>query len=368
MSVSLQPKLRFKQDDGNDYPDWKENFLGKILDFENGKDYKHLLSGDIPVYGTGGFMTSVTEYLYDGKSVCIGRKGTINKPIFLTGKFWTVDTLFYTRNFKKCIPEFIYLLFQNINWMKYNEAGGVPSLSKKTICKITVNLPEVIEQNKIASFLSSVDKKIELLTKKHELLKKYKKGCMQKIFSQEIRFKKNDGSAFPNWENKSLGEICDIEKGKQLNKDLLSVSDEFPVINGGIDPSGFTNNFNCNENTICISEGGNSCGYINFIQRKFWAGGHCYVIKKINPQIYKEFLFQILKYNQEKIMRLRVGSGLPNIQKKSIVKFNINYPVDSEQQKIASFLFALDNKIDLMKQQIQKNQTFKKGLLQQMFI
>ena len=96
----IEPKLRFKQDDGSDFSDWEEIFLGKILDFGSGKDYKHLLNGDIPVYGTGGFMTSVNEFLYDGKSVCIGRKGTINKPIFLTGKFWTVDTLFYTRNFK----------------------------------------------------------------------------------------------------------------------------------------------------------------------------------------------------------------------------------------------------------------------------
>ncbi|WP_052145711.1 restriction endonuclease subunit S [Xenorhabdus nematophila] len=120
----------------------------RLLKIGSGKDYKHLSTGDIPVYGSGGYMLSVNDYLYDGESVCIGRKGTINNPIFLTGKFWTVDTLFYTHSFRECLAKFIYSIFQNINWLSYNEAGGIPSLSKTIIGKIEVLVPKPNEQQK----------------------------------------------------------------------------------------------------------------------------------------------------------------------------------------------------------------------------
>lgn len=145
-------------------------------------DSKHLSNGDIPVYGSGGYMLSVNDYLYDGESVCIGRKGTIDKPIFLTGKFWTVDTLFYTHSFKNCLPKFIYSCFQNINWLNHNEAGGIPSLSKTNINKIEISIPKPKEQQKIADCLSSIDSLILAQSQKVELLKEHKKALMQQLF------------------------------------------------------------------------------------------------------------------------------------------------------------------------------------------
>ena len=88
--------------------EWKMVKLEDILRIGNGRDYKHLKSGDIPVYGTGGYMCSVSEYLYEGETVCIGRKGTIDVPQFHSGKIWTVDTLFYTHSFNGVYPKFIY--------------------------------------------------------------------------------------------------------------------------------------------------------------------------------------------------------------------------------------------------------------------
>jgi type I restriction enzyme S subunit len=174
------PKLRFPEFRGAG--EWKIKPLDKLFTIGNGKDYKHLSTGDIPVYGSGGYMLSVNDYLYDGESVCIGRKGTINNPMFLTGKFWTVDTLFYTHSFKACSPKFIYLIFQNINWLTHNEAGGVPSLSKANISKIEVAVPEPDEQQKIADCLSSIDDLITAQTQKLATLKAHKKGLMQQLF------------------------------------------------------------------------------------------------------------------------------------------------------------------------------------------
>ena len=198
------PKLRFRA--FND--DWQVKKLGDLLKVGSGRDYKHLSKGTIPVYGTGGLMLYVDDYLYDGKSICIGRKGTINKPQFLNGKFWTVDTLFYTYDYRDSIPEFLYLIFQNINWLQYNEASGVPSLLKTTIEKIKVNVPHENEQEKIANFLTQADNLIGLQQKKLDLLKKYKQGLIQQIFSQKPRFKDDNGKEYPEWEEKILSDIA----------------------------------------------------------------------------------------------------------------------------------------------------------------
>src|SRR5690606_13509222 len=112
----------------------------------------------------------------------IGRKGTINKPVFLQGKFWTVDTLFYTRSFKKCIPKFIYYTFLTINWLKHNEAGGVPSLSKINIENIFVGIPCISEQQKIADFLTAIDDKISLVEQQISNTELWKKGLLQQMF------------------------------------------------------------------------------------------------------------------------------------------------------------------------------------------
>ncbi len=175
-----RPKLRFPE--FCDAGEWEEKTIGNLLTIGNGKDYKHLSKGEIPVYGTGGYMLSVNDYLYNGESVCIGRKGTIDKPVLLSGKFWTVDTLFYTHSFKDCLPKFIYLCFQNINWLDYNAASGVPSLSKATIENIEILVPSVPEQQKIANCLSSLDELIAAQSQAINLLKLHKKGLMQQLF------------------------------------------------------------------------------------------------------------------------------------------------------------------------------------------
>ena len=136
--------------------------IGDILTIRSGKDYQHLENGDIPVYGTGGLMCHVNNFLHDGESVCIGRKGTINEPLYLNGKFWTVDTLFYTHSFKGVLPRYCYHLFCTIDWLTYNEASGVPSLSKSTIEKISVVIPSIKIQESTVQALDSVEQKIDI--------------------------------------------------------------------------------------------------------------------------------------------------------------------------------------------------------------
>ena len=168
------PNLRFPEFQG----EWITYKIKDVLSIGNGRDYKHLNNGGIPVFGTGGYMTSVDECLYDGETTFIGRKGSINKPFYYNGKFWTVDTLFYTHSFNGITPKFTYCLFQTINWLKYNEASGVPSLSKDTIEKIKINIPELEEQNKIAKLMFAFDERIATQNKIIEDLKKLKSAII----------------------------------------------------------------------------------------------------------------------------------------------------------------------------------------------
>lgn len=344
---SKVPELRFPEFSG----EWEEKDLSSIIDVNSGKDYKHLNRGDIPVYGTGGLMLYVDEKLSDRDGVGIGRKGSINKPQLLKAPYWTVDTLFY------CIPKinndlyYIYTLYQKINWLKYDESTGVPSLSKATINKIKQYFPEFKEQQKIGEFFSKLDRQIELEEKKLALLEEQKKGYMQKIFSQELRFKDENDEEYPEWESSKLGNIVKIRKGTQLDSIDKEEEGSYYHLNGGKYPSGKTNSWNTEANTISISEGGNSCGFVKWNNERFFSGGHNYTLK-INENISNKFLYFHLKYNENRIMSLRVGSGLPNIQKKDLESFSVKSPSLTEQTKIAKLLSCMERKCNIIQHKI----------------
>ena len=173
------PEIRFKG-----FTDaWEQRKFSDVVDIGSGMDYKHLEEGNIPVYGTGGYMLSVNKALSDDKdAIGIGRKGTIDKPYILRAPFWTVDTLFY------CIPkenydlDFTSCIFQNIDWKKKDESTGVPSLSKVIINNVETATPTFDEQKKIGNYFISLDRLITLHQRKLEKLKNIKKSCLEKMF------------------------------------------------------------------------------------------------------------------------------------------------------------------------------------------
>ena len=169
--------------------DWEVKRLGDVAKIGNGKDYKHLPEGNVPVYGTGGLMTYVNACLYDGATVCIGRKGTIDEPQYHEGKIWTVDTLFYTYDFKGVDPKFLYYLFTRINWHSYNSATGVPSLTAVTILGIDISLPPLAEQKAIAAVLSDMDAEIAALEADRAKYESIKQGMMQELLTGRTRLK-----------------------------------------------------------------------------------------------------------------------------------------------------------------------------------
>ena len=176
---SNTPELRFK----GFKKTWKEKKLEDIVDVRSGRDYKHLVDGNIPVYGTGGYMLSVNAALsYDENAVGIGRKGTIDKPYILYAPFWTVDTLFYAVPRKNNYLNFIYNLFQQVDWRKKDESTGVPSLSKVAINSIVINTAGYTEQQIIGVFFENLDDIIVKIDKQINKLKNIKKACLDKMF------------------------------------------------------------------------------------------------------------------------------------------------------------------------------------------
>ncbi|HAA4765764.1 TPA_asm: restriction endonuclease subunit S [Listeria monocytogenes] len=174
-----KPKRRF----GGFTDDWEQRKLEDILDVRSGRDYKHLDSGDIPVYGTGGYMLSVGEALsYEEDAIGIGRKGTIDKPYILNAPFWTVDTLFYTVPKRDSDLNFIHSIFQKINWKSKDESTGVPSLSKTTINAVSVFTPSCSEQKEIGTFFNKLDDTIALHQRKLQKLQNIKKAYLNEMF------------------------------------------------------------------------------------------------------------------------------------------------------------------------------------------
>ena len=177
-------------------------------------------------------------------------------------------------------------------------------------------------------------------------------------------------SLFNDIEGKAvtLSDICNIIKGKQINGEFLSDSGRYYVMNGGTEPSGYYDDYNVEANTISISEGGNSCGYVQFNTSPFWSGGHCYTIQNIVRGVDNLYLYHYLKSKEDAIMKLRIGSGLPNIQKKDLAMFKIKIPTVEQQKAISTFLSSLERKAEIEERAQNVIQKEKLYLLQHMFI
>ena len=245
-------------------------------------------------------------------------------------------------------------------WKKFAASSRKdPNITRNDVMQFPVPHSNKTEEKKIADILSTWDKAIELKEKLIEEKKEFKRGLMQNLLTGEIRFPEFTDE----WDEKKIGVICEIKKGVQINKTELSFKGKYAVLNGGVSPSGYTTEWNTKENTITISEGGNSCGFVNFNKDKIWCGGHCYALT--NVKMNNLLLYHILKSVEKKIMKLRVGSGLPNIQKQDVINFRLLIPKNvTEQEKIAQILDLISIEIVILIKELNQLKEQKRGLMQ----
>lgn len=343
--------------------EWEEKKIKEVAPLQRGFDLPSydIKNGKYPICYSNGISAYHSEFKVLGPGVWTGRSGTMGMVFYTEDNFWPHNTCLWVTNFFKNNPKFIFYLFNFLDFNKYNAGSSVPTLNRNDIHVLEVGLPPLPEQQKIADILSTQDKVIEL---KEQLLaqkQQQKKYLMQQLLTGKKRLPGFNGE----WRKEQVRNLCTVVKGEQLNKDILDEIGLYYVLNGGMTPSGYTNKWNIMENTISISEGGNSCGYVNFNREKFWSGGHCYTLQFVKTsEIMNLFLYFYLKFCENKLQCLRVGSGLPNIQKSSLENFNVTYPTLEEQTAIADVLSSADREIDLLRQSIEAEKQKKKALMQ----
>ena len=301
-------------------------------------------------------MTSVDECLYDGETTFIGRKGSINKPFYYNGKFWTVDTLFYTHSFNGITPKFTYCLFQTINWLKYNEASGVPSLSRDTIEKIKINIPGFEEQNKIAKLMFALDERIATQNKIIDKLQSLIKGISSRIFAsiQGIEYR--------------MGDIVTITNGNSNVQDAVTQSKEglYPFFDRSEDIKYLPTFLFDKEAIIYPGEGTEFMP--RYFKGKFALHQRCYAIFDFNEIINARFLYFYLKTRNSYFVKNAVGSTVPSLRLDTFQKLKVIIPPKKIQHSVSLCLSSMEQKCNVEKKILQKLLKQKLYLLRQMFI
>ena len=311
--------------------------MGDVVDVRSGKDYKHLSEGNIPVYGTGGFMLNVNQALsYDEDAIGIGRKGTIDKPYILKAPFWTVDTLFYAIPREKVDLNFAFDVFQNIDWKKKDESTGVPSLSKTAINEIDVLVPQYDEQQPLGQFFNRIDNLITLHQREFAFL------CKEK--SKKFRYIKNA------WEQRKVSELFKVTRGYVLAATLTepAKTDEmpYPVYSSQTKDNGLMGYYKdyLYEDAITWTTDGANAGTVNYRAGKFYCTNVCGVLLS-NEVTANQMIAEALN-NVAKGYVSYVGN--PKLMNNVMADIEIMIPTHAEErEKLSVFFRNLDNLITL---------------------
>ena len=383
------PKLRFKEFDG----DWSLTTLNQLstkigdgihatpkydergaIPFINGNN---LVNGRVVINENTKRISNEEFQKYNqvlsDRTLFLSINGTIGNLAFYKNEKVLLGKSVCFINLKNDLDKkFIYLLLQSPQLTKTlnSELTGttIKNLSLATVRNSEFYCPIEAEQTKIASFLSAVDEKISQLTQKQELLSQYKQGMMQKLFSQQIRFKADDGSEFGEWENSYIGNECKITTG---NKDTQNKVDDglypFFVRSQTVEK---INSYSMDCEAILTSGDGVGVGKnYHYMNGKFDFHQRVYCLYEFSERLIGRYLYiYFSNYFYDRVKRLSAKNSVDSVRMDMISKMEIKLPCLEEQTKIANFLSAIDQKIEVVAQQIEQAKTWKKGLLQQMFV
>lgn len=417
---TLQPKLRFPEFGGDWRKDTLNNLTIRIGDGLHGTpnyiEYSDVFFINGNNLSNGKIVITENTKKVDGKtyidndkqlddnSLLISINGTIgnvakyNNEKVMLGK--SVGYLSFRNN-----RDFYFQLFQNNKIQDYftSELTGstIKNLSLKTIRETEVLFPNNEEQTKIANFLSSIDEKINLLKEKKALLEEYKKGMMQKIFNQEIRFKDNNGNDFEDWEEKIFKEVFTFRNTNSLSRDKLNYSEgvvknihygdihtkfktlfdlkeeNVPFINDDVSIEKIPLDNYLKIGDLVVADAsedyddiGKSIEIINLNNERVLAGLHTFVARPSEDVLASGFIGYLMKSDNVKIQIkiMAQGTKVLSLSPTRFAEIKFSLPCLKEQTKIANFLSAIDKKMGLVATQIEDTQEYKKGLLQQMFV
>ncbi|MFM2155552.1 MAG: hypothetical protein RL516_301 [Bacteroidota bacterium] len=367
---ALVPKLRFK----GFGDEWKPTLLGSTCRVTTGnKDTQNRVDdGAFPFFVRSNTVERINSYSFDGEAILTSGDGVgVGKNFhYINGKFDFHQRVYALLDFKKnYYGKFIYQLFVEKFYkrvMRLSAKNSVDSVRLNMITEMNVCFPTLPEQQKIAVFLSALDEKIQQLTRKKELLEQYKKGVMQQLLTGKLRFKDSNGKAYPKWEERRLGDVLDyIQPTKYLVESTeYDNSYSTPVLTAGKTfILGYTNEtkniYNQILPVILFDDFTTATQFVDF-PFKAKSSAMKILVPKQNENIL--FLYEVMQ-----LIKFEVGGhGRHWISQFALL--NIPYPCIEEQQKISEYLKAINSKIEFVSKQITQTQTFKKGLLQQMFV
>lgn len=276
---------------------WNKDKLSTVLEIKYGKDHKKLNDGKFPCLGSGGIMRYVDSYLYDDESILIPRKGSLNNIMFQNSPFWTVDTMFWSKIDKsKVFPKYLFYQLTLIDYENLNVGSAVPSLTVPVINEIEIQLPPLPEQKAIASVLSSLDDKIDLLHQQNQTLEALAETLFRQWFVEE---------ADEGWEVSLLGDLIDIKYGKDHKK---LAEGQFPVYGSG----GLMRNvekFLYEGESVLIPRKG-TLNNVMYVDEAFWTVDTMFYSVMKKSHIAK-FIYQFIK--QKDLLSMNVGSAVPSM-------------------------------------------------------
>jgi type I restriction enzyme S subunit len=379
------PRLRF-QFSG----DWEEKKVEKIAPLQRGFDLpvSQIKDGEYPVVFSNGILKHHFQAKVKGPGIITGRSGTIGKVTFVEMDFWPHNTSLWVTDFAGNDPKFVFYFYINLKLKRFESGSGVPTLNRNDVHLIKKRIPSLPEQQKIASFLSSVDERIELLEQKKEKLEVYKKGVMQQIFSQQIRFRRDDGAEFPDWEERKLGEVLKETKLKNSGNKLsevFSVSKHKGVINqidhlgrsyaaDSIEHYKVANPFDIIYTKSPTSEFPFGIIKQNLTNRSGVLSPLYGVFRPKTPELgtilHNYFSSWVNTYNYLVPLVQKGAKNTMNINNDDFLNgAKISLPVShQEQKKITSMISSFDSTLSDLSEELEKLKNWKKGLLQQMFV
>lgn len=364
--------------------EWNEVKLGDISTFLDNKriplkeDDRKQIKGEYPYYGASGIIDYVNDYIFDEELILMGEDGAnivtrSSKLIFLAkGKYWVNNHAYVIKADNNINQYFLSESLERINYEKYNTGTAQPKLNREVCQKIKVKIPQFNEQNKIANFLLVIDEKLRLLEQKYQYYQNFKKYLMQQIFTQKLRFNFND-----TWKTVKIKDIFDerSEKGF-LDLELLSVT----LNDGVIKRSEIESKDNSNENKSNYKHV--LPGDIVYNSMRMWQGASgvspyegivspAYTIL-IPKNVYSKYFGYYFKTNEMVYQFKKYSQGLTsdtwNLKYPLISEIKIKIPSIEEQKEITNVFEIMDEKIKILQNNIDELTTFKKGLLQQMFV
>ena len=374
------PKLRFKDNNGNDYPQWEKKKLGDIVQFLDNKrkplEQSERIHGKYPYYGASGIIDYINNYIFDEELVLLSEDGANiidrNYPIcyIATGKYWVNNHAHVLKTKSQYLNKFLCEALERLNYNKYNTGTAQPKLNQDICKNILLNIPILHEQEKIANFFSTIDKKIKNLANTITSLENQKKGLLQQIFSQKLRFKDKNGNNYPNWKKKKLGDLFTIKAGGDINKENFSeqysIEFKYPVYANALTNNGlygYSNIYKIDKPSITVTGRGINIGFALSREPFYYPIVRLLVLIpniNINFTFFTESINFIHIFNE--------STGVPQLTAPQLSKVNVYVPNIEEQNKIGNLFDKLNEKIDNKKAQLEHWQQIKKGLLQQMFV